>query len=92
MEPSGALENTPKIHVWSAKTLVASSGSLPKTIVVMQPAKDRTGHDASLLWKPVPVCLERHRQGPGQSRDAWAQGHVRATGVIVLRPLVQETP
>jgi hypothetical protein len=29
---------------------------------MMQPAKDRTGHDAQVLWHTVPVFLRWHRQ------------------------------
>jgi hypothetical protein len=40
-------KDSQRIELWSAKTLVVSSGSrLLKVIFIMQPAKDWTCHDA----------------------------------------------
>jgi hypothetical protein len=59
---------------------------------MVQTAQDRTRHDLQPLGKLVSMLLKRHRQVRRRLRDAWTQGHVRATCVIVLRPLVQEGP
>jgi hypothetical protein len=45
-----------------------------------------------MLRNAVPVSMQRHRQPWRWLRDAWTQGHVWATCVVVLNPLVQEAP
>ena len=59
---------------------------------MLLPAKNRMRVDALALYNAVPVRLRWHRQPYRGLRDAWPQGHVGTTGVIVLTPFVQETP
>jgi hypothetical protein len=59
---------------------------------MVEPTEDRTCHHSQMLWNAVPVCLQRHRQPWRWLRDAWTQGYMRATCVVVWHPLVQEIP
>jgi len=57
---------------------------------MMQATKDWPGDRLHVWWQPVPVGLQRYRQGRRRLRDAWSQRHVWAPGVVVRYPVIQK--
>jgi hypothetical protein len=45
-----------------------------------------------MLWNPVSMRLQRHRQVRGWLRDVWPQGRVETAVVVMLYPRFQDTP
>src|SRR5262245_38313286 len=55
----------------------------------MYASKNRAGDDSQMPWKPVPVPLQRHREGRRRLRNPQTQGHMGTTSVIIGYPLLQ---
>src|SRR5919198_6177597 len=59
---------------------------------MVQATEDRTCHHTAMCRQSMPMGLERHRQCSRWLRDAWTQGHVRPSSIIMRHPYGQQTP